>query len=211
MSVDARRARWTIIDRDRETIALMVPRRSSLRASPAAFWRLCAVNRDLRLERTSRGEVIVMPPAGADSGMRNADLTTQLVIWSRLDGTGVVFDSSAGFTLPNGAVRSPDASWIVGERWAAIPVVERRRCAPICPDFAVELLSPSDKLPVVREKMLEYITQGARLAWLLDPRSGRVEVYRPGREAESLERPATLSGEVVLPGFVLELCGILFD
>ena len=211
MSVGQGRGRWTIAKRDRETIALMVPRRSGLRASPAAFWRLCAVNDDLRLELTFRGEVIVMPPAGADSGRRNAGLTAQLYAWNQRDRAGFVFDSSAGFTLPNGAVRAPDASWILRPRWEALAVGDRRRFAPICPDFTVELTSPKDTLSHQQAKMREYIDQGARLAWLLHPKTGLVEVYRPGREVEILDRPATLSGEHILPGFVLDLREILFD
>ena len=152
-----------------------------------------------------------MPPAGADSGRRNADLTTQVGIWSRVDGTGVHFDSSAGFTLPNGAVRAPDASWILRPRWEALVVSDRRKFAPVCPDFAVELTSPKDTLSHQRAKMREYIDQGARLAWLLHPKTGLVEIYRPGREVEILDRPETLSGEDVLPGFVLDLREILFD
>ena len=197
--------------RDRETIALMVPRDSGLRASPGAFWRLCAANSILRLERTAKGEVIVMPPAGAASGWRNGKLTQRLGNWSEKDDTGEFFDSSTGYTLPNGAVRSPDASWIVREHWLALPLKDRKRFAPICPDFVVEITSPTDTLPLIREKMAEYLAQGVRLGWLLDPKSGLVEIYRPGRAVESLIRPATLSGETVLPGFVLELRGILFE
>jgi Uma2 family endonuclease len=197
--------------RSRKTIALMVPRRSGLRASAEAFWQLCAANPELRLERTSRGEVIVMAPAGADSGWRNGKLTMRLGIWSVADGSGEFFDSSTGYTLPNGAVRSPDASWIVRERWLAVPPENRKKFASICPDFVVEITSPTDTLKKTRKKMHEYLDQGARLGWLLDPPTGLVEVYRPGREVESLRRPATLSGEDVLPGFVLDLQGILFD
>jgi len=195
----------------RKTSALMVRRRSGLRASPEAFWRLCVDNRDLRLERTAKGEVIVMAPAGSDSGMRNLSVSAPLWIWNRESNLGVAFDSSAGFTLPNGAVKGPDASWISRDRWEAVPPEARTKFAPICPDFVVELASPSDKLSEVREKMQEYLAQGARLGWLLDPRTGRVEIYRPGRPVEVLDRPATLSGEDVLPGFVLDLKGILFD
>jgi Uma2 family endonuclease len=189
----------------------MVPRESGLRASPKAFWRLCAANPDLRLERTAKGEVIVMAPAGADSSWRNAKLTMRLGNWSDSDGTGEFFDSSVGFTLPNGAVLSPDASWIVRERWLALPPKDRMRFSPICPDFIVEILSPRDSRSKAREKMREYLDQGVRLGWLLNPKTGRAEIYRPGRPVESLVRPATLSGEDVLPGFVLELQGILFD
>jgi Uma2 family endonuclease len=194
-----------------ETIALMVPRSSGLRASPRAFWRLCVANRDLRLERTARGEVIVMAPAGSDSGWRNGKLTMRLGNWAEAEGSGEFFDSSTGFTLPNGAVRAPDASWIVRDRWSALPLPARKRFAPICPDFVIEITSPSDPLRMTREKMREYLDQGVRLGWLLDPEHALVEISRPGQPVETLERPATLSGENVLPGFVLDLQGILFD
>jgi Uma2 family endonuclease len=197
--------------RGRATIPLMVPERSGLRASAEAFWRLCTANPELRLERTSRGEVIVMAPAGSDSGMKNAGLTAQLWVWNRAVDLGFAFDSSAGFTLPNGVVRASDAAWIARDRWLAVPPEARKKFAPICPDFVAEITSPSDELDTAREKMREYIDQGARLGWLLDPKSTLAEIYRPGREVESLRRPATLSGEDVLPGFVLDLKGILFD
>jgi Uma2 family endonuclease len=197
--------------RGREAIALMVPRESGLRASPGAFWRLCVANPDLRLERSARGEVIVMAPACMDSGMRNAGLTAQLWNWNQASKLGVVFDSSGGFTLPNRAIRAADAAWMTLERWATVPPKERKRFTRICPDFVVEITSPSDRLEIAREKMLEYITQGARLGWVLDPKSGLAEIYRPGRPVEALDRPATLDGEDVLPGFVLDLKGILFD
>ncbi len=210
MSVSSRH-RTAAKSRRPVTIPLMVPRRSGLRASPEAFWRLCAANRDMRLERTARGEVIVMAPAGTDSGLRNCGLSALVWNWNRASGLGYAFDSSAGFTLPNGAVRGPDATWIARDRWDAVPSEARKKFAPICPDFVVELTSPSDTLSDVQEKMREYLAQGARLGWLLDPPTGRVEVYRPGREVEALDRPATLSGEGVLPGFVLDLKGIVFD
>ena len=195
----------------RPGLRLDLPRGARLRVSPKMFWRLCCANRDLRLERTATGRLIVMAPAGAESGGRNADLIVDLGIWARADGTGKVFDSSAGFTLPNGAVRAPDVAWIRLDRWRAVPAEARKRFASICPDFVAELRSPSDSLAEVRRKMVEYIDQGAHLGWLIDPIRGAVEVYRPRREAEVLERPATLSGEDVLPGFVLELRGILGD
>jgi Uma2 family endonuclease len=197
--------------RDRETIALMVSRESGLRASTKAFWKLCVANPLLRLERSANGDVIVMAPAGADSGRRNGKLTMRLGKWSEQNDTGEFFDSSTGYTLPNGRICSPDASWIVRERWSNLPLVKRKRFAPICPDFVVEIRSPSDQLEDLREKMSLYLDQGVRLGWLLDPGTGLAEIYRPGRPVETLDRPATLSGEEVLPGFVLDLQGILFD
>jgi Uma2 family endonuclease len=189
----------------------MVPPGCRLYIGPRAFWKLCAANRDLRLQREASGKLIVMAPAGMESGHRNASITAQLWQWSRADGTGLSFDSSAGFTLPNGKVCAADATWILKERWDALTPEQRKKFAPICPDFVAELRSPSDEMPDLREKLREYIEQGVRLGWLLDPKSKTVEIYRPGRPVEVLKRPQTLSGEGVLPGFVLELKGILFD
>jgi Uma2 family endonuclease len=185
--------------------------RPGLRLTDRVFWKLCAANPDLRLERSARGELIVMTPAASESGERNAELTVQLGIWAKATGTGKFFDSSAGFTLPNGAIRAPDASWVAQERWDALTPEQRKGFAHLCPDFVAELRSESDSKIKLRAKMREYIGQGARLGWLIDPAEGTVEVYRPGRAAEVLDRPATLSGEDVLPGFVLDLSGILFD
>ena len=207
MSVSPRRTRPRVRQKD-ELTALLVPRRSGLRVSDRVFWRLCRDNRDLRLERTARGELIVMPPAGTESGGQNAKVTTRLGVWSEADGTGEHFDSSTGYKLPNGATRSPDASWIRRERWDALGPDEREKFAPICPDFVVELMSPSDTREKTREKMREWIDQGARLGWLLDPKAAEVDIYRPGRPPETMTRPVSLSGETVLPGFVMELKGI---
>ena len=187
------------------------PGRAAIRVSAETFWWLCCENRDLRLERTAAGRLIAMTPAGTDTGGRNLKLSGRLYNWSEATGLGEAFDSSTGFTLPNGAVRAPDASWVSHARLQLIPPADRARFAHVCPDFVAELRSPSDRLKTVRRKMAEYIAQGARLGWLIDPTRGVVEVYRPGREPEVLERPATLSGEDVLPGFVLELRGILGD
>ena len=195
----------------RDAVALLVPGDLRPRVTSDEFWRLCAVNEDLRLELTSHGELIAMWPAASDSGMRNLNLSGPLYVWAKNDRTGRAFDSSAGFTLPNTAVRSPDASWIKNERWDAFTAEERGRFAPICPDFVVELRSQSDSLAATQAKMAEYLGQGARLGWLLDPTLKRAEIYRAGGEVEIWERPATLSGEDVLPGFVLDLQGILYD
>ena len=185
--------------------------RPGLRLSDEAFWKLCRANPDMRLERTSDGELEIMAPAGSDSGRRNVSLTSQLWIWNQAAGLGEAFDSSSGFTLPNHAVRAPDASWIARDRWDALTRNEQERFAPICPDFVIELSSPTDEAAHLRAKMREYIEQGARLGWLIDPKADTVEIHRPGRQVETLTRPATLSGEDVLPGFVLDLKGILFD
>jgi Uma2 family endonuclease len=179
--------------------------------SPEAFWDLCVANPDLRLTRTARGELIVMAPAGSDSGGRNSDLSGQLWAWNRANRLGRTFDSSAGFTLPNGFVHAPDASWIVQQRWDSVPRDLQRKFAPICPDFVAELMSPSDRRADVVERLEEFMAQGARLGWLIDPKSGDVEIHHSGRPVEVLKMPPTLSGEDVLPGFVLDLKGILFD
>jgi Uma2 family endonuclease len=194
-----------------ESSLVRMPARSGLRVSDRAFWRLCAANPDLRMTRTSRGELIVMPPAGSETGSRNAGLTAQLWVWNQAHRLGVAFDSSAGFTFPDGLVHAPDASWVIRERWDRLTPDQRGKFAPICPDFAAELLSPSDRRGEARTLLQEYIGQGVRLGWLIDPGEAEVEVYRPGRPVEVLHRPVTLSGEDVLPGFVLGLKGILFD
>ncbi len=190
---------------------LELPRSARLHVSGEMFERICRENPDLRLERTAKGKLVVMAPAGSESGGTNADLVVSIGIWTRADGTGKIFESSAGFTLPNGAICAPDVAWIKLDRYLPIPLEQRRRLAPICPDFVVELRSPSDRLKALQRKMRQYVSQGVRLGWLLDPFTGRVEIYRPGREVEVLDRPASLSGEDVLPGFVLDLRGILFD
>ncbi len=173
------------------------------------FFQLCQNNRDLQFERTASGELLIMPPTGSDTGRRNVKITTQLDIWNSQNNLGEVFDSSSGFKLPNGADRSPDASWVPRERWEALTPEQQEGFAPICPDFAVELHSPSDSLKKIQEKMQEYIENGARLGWLIDRKNRRVEIYRPNRDVEILENPATLSGEDVLPGFVLDLTPIM--
>ncbi len=196
----------------KKSVALEVPSDVRLYVSPAGFWKLCCRNRDLRLERTARGALIVMSPASSGSGRRNSWLSAQLAYWAHRDGAGVAFDSSAGFTLPNSAIVAADATWIRKERWDALtPEEQEKGFAHICPDFVAELRSNSDGLKKLRKKMHEYIDQGVRFAWLIDPIRQAVEIYRPGREAVSLEEPASLSGEDVLPGFTLDLKGILFD
>lgn len=172
------------------------------------FFEFCQLNRNLRIERTAKGELIIMPPTGSETGNRNFDLIVQLGIWTRQDGTGIGFDSSAGFTLPNGATKSSDAAWIKLNRWNDIPPEQRAKFAPICPDFVVELRSPSDNLQPLKDKLQEYIDNGASLGWLIDRKNRKVYIYRPQQEVECLDNPSTLSGDPLLPGFVLDLSTI---
>jgi len=169
------------------------------------FVRLCQENPDLQLELTSQGELVIMPPTSLESGWRNSRLIRRLDVWTEENGTGIAFDSSTLFTLPNGAKRSPDASWLRRDRWEALPKKEREGFGLICPDFVVELRSPTDRLKDLQEKMQEYIANGARLGWLIDPLEKRVYIYRPNQPPAVLDDPATLSGESVLPGFVLQV------
>ncbi len=172
------------------------------------FFQLCQNNRDLRIERTAEGELILMPPTGWKSGNRNSRLTQRLGNWADADGTGLAFDSSTGYKLPNGANRSPDASWVSRERLESLNP-NPARFLPMAPDFAVELRSASDSLQTLQHKMQEYIDNGVRLGWLIDPQNQRVEIYRPGQAVEVLQAPSSLSGEDVLSGFVLDLEQIL--
>ncbi|HEY9803747.1 MAG TPA: Uma2 family endonuclease [Leptolyngbyaceae cyanobacterium] len=188
--------------------ALTVNLRSVLELTDEQFFQLCQANRDLRFERTATGELIIMPPTGGETGNRNARITQQVMNWTDADGTGIAFDSSTCFKLPNGADRSPDAAWIELTRWNALTEAEKEKFPPICPDFVIELLSPSDSLKVAQEKMKEYIENGVRLGFLINRKSRQVIIYRQGKEAEVLESPATVSGEEVLNGFVLNLAMI---
>jgi Uma2 family endonuclease len=185
--------------------ALTVNFNSIINLTDEQFYQLCQDNGDLRFERTATGELIIMAPAGGETSNSNAGLTAQLWLWNQSSKLGKVFDSSGGFKLPNGADRSPDAAWVALERWNALTAEQKEKFPPICPDFVVELLSPSDSLKVAQKKMQEYISNGARLGWLINRKSRQVEIYRPGQEVEVLESPASLSGEPVLAGFVLNL------
>ena len=194
------------------TITLPPTLKLHIELTDEQFFLLCQHNRELRFERTAKGEILIMPPTGGETGNRNADLTFQLQAWSRQNNLGKAFDSSTGFKLPNGANRSPDASWVKRDRWFALTPEQRKKFLPLCPDFVVELRSPSDALKETQEKMQEYIDNGARLGWLIDPQTRRVEIYRQNQDVEILENPATLSGSDVLPGFVLDLnCIISID
>ncbi|HAZ47155.1 MAG TPA: hypothetical protein DDW76_32080 [Cyanobacteria bacterium UBA11369] len=176
-----------------------------LRLTDEQFEQLAAANSDLRLELTGKGELIIMPPTGGETGDRNFELDGQLWFWNRQNRLGKAFDSSTGFRLPSGGTRSPDLAWIEMERWEALTPAQRKKFLPLCPDFAVELVSETDEVEDVRQKMQEYLQNGLRLGWLINPKLRQVEIYRPNRDVEVLDSPATLSGEDVLPGFVLDL------
>jgi Uma2 family endonuclease len=172
------------------------------------FYEFCLANRDLRIERTTNGDVVIMSPAFSDTGNRNFNLAAQLWNWTEQDGTGIGFDSSAGFTLPNGAIRSPDASWIKMEPWNALTAEQKASFAPICPDFVIELRSSSDTLTSLQDKMQEYLANGALLGWLIDRKNRTVHIYRPSQEVEILANPETVSGDPELLGFALQMARI---
>ena len=200
-----------------QTIPLHSPLELTLELTDEQFFQLCIDNRDLRFERTASGGLIIMPPTGSETGRRNSDLNFQLKAWSRQNNLGVVFDSSTGFKLPDGSDISPDAARVRRDRWDALTPEQKEKFAPICPDFVVELReaklsrreSTTDSLEKLRAKMKVYVKNGARLGWLLDRKNRKVEISRQAREVEILDSPATLSGEDVLPGFVLDLSDIL--
>jgi Uma2 family endonuclease len=172
------------------------------------FYEFCLANRDLRIERTATGEVIIIPPAFSDTGNRNMKIAQQVANWAEQDGTGECFDSSAGFTLPNGATRSPDASWIKSERWNALTEQQKASFAPICPDFVIELKSSSDRLSTLQDKMQEYIDNGAILGFLIDRKVKTVHLYRPQQTPQILENPIEVQGDPELPGFTLKMSKI---
>lgn len=187
--------------------AITIPK--GFKVTPKQFDELAASNRDVRMELTARGELIVMPPTGGTAGKKNARLTAQLTLWADREGRGIAFDSSTEFTLPSGARRSPDAAWVELERWNDLTPEEQEGFPPIAPDFAIELVSPSDlsnqRYEDLQQKMQEYLDNGVRLGWLIEPRAKTVEIYRPGQAVEILQSPKALSAEEVLPGFVLDL------
>jgi Uma2 family endonuclease len=191
-----------------ETSPLVLQLRPVLDMTADQFFDFCQINRDVQLERTATGDLIIMSPTGSETDQRNFNLLVELGIWVQKDGTGVGFGSSGGFTLQNGATRSPDAAWVQLSRWDALTPEQRSKFAPICPDFVVELRSPSDSLKPLQDKMQEYIDNGLRLGWLIDRKEQTVYVYRPDAPVEPLHQPETISGEAVLPGFVLELSKI---
>jgi len=178
---------------------------SRLRMNDEEFFMFCQLNPELRIERTSGGDIIVLAPTGGKTGRRNARLIAAFGSWAEKDGTGQFFDSSTEFILPNGAGRAPDLSWIRNERWLALTERQQEQFPPLCPDFVVELRSKTDSLRSLTAKMEEYIATGAQLGWLIDPLERKVHIYRSGTAVESLNDPATVSGEPLLKGFVLDV------
>ncbi|MEG4518964.1 Uma2 family endonuclease [Microcoleus sp. AT9b-C5] len=191
-----------------ENIPLKLQMSPAIDMTDEQFFAFCQQNRDYRIERNATGEITIMPPTGSETGNRNFDLIVQLGIWTRQNGTGIGFDSSAGFTLPNGAMKSSDAAWIKLEKWQTLTPEQQQKFAPICPDFIIELRSPSDNLQPLKDKLQEYINNGVSLGWLIDRKNRKVYIYRPNSEVECLDNPATLSGESILPEFVLQLSTI---
>jgi Uma2 family endonuclease len=173
------------------------------------LFEFCQLNRDLRIERDAEGVLVLMAPAGGASSARNLELSRQLANWAQRDGTGIAFDSSVGFVLPNGAMRSPDAAWVRRERWDALSQEQREKFPPLCPDFVVELRSPSDRLSTLQRRVRELVRNGAQLGWLIDPRRRSVHVYQAGEAVQTLLAPISVSAEPLLPGFILDLGTIL--
>lgn len=194
-----------------ESLSLNVPPAVGL--TDEQFYQLCIANEPWQLELTQTGELIIMPPTGGESGIRNSNITTDLNLWNRQTKLGKVFDSSTEFKLPSGAYRCPDAAWVKLERWQALTKEEQKRFPPICPDFVIELRSESDVLAKLRLKMQEYQNNGASLGWLIDPQTPSVEIYRSQQDVEvlnfSFDNPPQLLGEHVLPGFILDLTIVL--
>ena len=188
-----------------EYIPADVARLMQQTVTPEQYEELVYKHDDLWLELTSSGELILMPPTGLETDTRNFNLIIQLGTWAQTDGSGVGFGASGIFALPNGARRIPDAAWVKREKWDRLTKDQQKRFGPLCPDFVVELRSPSDRLPPLRVKMVEYMENGASLGWLIDPFERRVYVYRPDHEVVILENPETVSGDPLLPGFKLDL------
>ena len=169
------------------------------------FYQLCQINEYYKFEQTAKDELIILPPSNLITGNREAELNGNLMIWNRQTKLGKVFSSSTVFTLPNGGKRSPDVAWIANERWDSLTIQEKEKFAKICPDFVIELRFRTDSLSQLQEKMQEYLNSGLRLGWLIDPQNQQVEIYRQNQSVEIVSLPTSLSGENVLPGFILEL------
>ena len=178
------------------------------RISDSDFEHLCASNPELKLETDAEGNLIVMSPTGSESGQRNLSLAFQIELWNRQSQLGITFDSSTGFKLSNGATRSPDVSWIEITRWDSLTAEQKRGFAPIDPDFVIELMSPTDDLLVIQQKMTEYMNCDIKLGWLINPDEKQVEIYRQGQDKEILNNPSSLSGETVLPNLIVDLSDI---
>ena len=191
--------------RDTANGVVVVRMQPALCPTDEQFYEFCRLNNELRIERDTAGDMSIRPPAGWETAAKNAEITHQLQDWARMNGTGRAADSSAGYVLPNGAIRSPDASWVSNERLAALSTDQRSRFLPICPDFVIELRSATDPLPPLRAKMSEYMACGAVLAWLIDLASRQVVVYRGQLAAEELDSPTSVSGDPEMPGFRLLL------
>ncbi len=181
---------------------------SKFRMNDDEYFHFCQLNRDLRVERTSAGDIIVMAPTGGKGGIQNAKLIARVTNWAEQDASGQVFDSSTEFILPNRAGRAPDVSWVRNERWGSLTEKEQAQFPPLCPDFVVELRSKTDRLKTLQAKMEEYIANGAQLGWLIDPLERKVHIYRPDAEPEVLDDPEQVSGEPLLKGFVLDVRSI---
>ncbi|HAS39122.1 MAG TPA: hypothetical protein DCS93_01525 [Microscillaceae bacterium] len=187
-------------------MAVITLKSKYLQFTDEQFVLFCADQRDVKIERNAKGEILIMTPTFSDTGRYNSEINFQLMLWQRKSQSGPIFDSSTGFILPNGAMRSPDASWIEQSRWDALTEAQKKSFAPICPDFVVELRSASDHLPTLQEKMQEWIDNGAKLAWLIDVERKEVEVYQPRKDVQKVQSfDQNLSGAPVLSGFYLEL------
>jgi len=196
------------IDREKQydpMTALTLNLNPIIQLTDEQFYQLCQENPEVRLERTAQGELIVMPPSGGETSKRNSILNLQLGLWNEQTQLGEVFDSNGGFSLPKGGDRAPDVAWVKKERWDALTPEQKEKFVPLCPDFLIELLSPTDSLKKTQEKMQEYLDNGLRLGWLINRKTTQVEIYRQGQDVEVLQSPSTLSGEDVLPGFALNL------
>lgn len=169
------------------------------------FYELCRANPELKFERSAKGELILMPPTGGETGSYNSEINADFVVWNRQARLGKVFDSSTCFKLPNGANRSPNVAWIALDRWNSLSREQQRKFPPIAPDFVLELLAPTDSLEKTQAKMQEYSDNNVRLGWLIDRDNRTVEIYRVDRAVEILAEPKQLFGEAVLPKFVLEM------
>lgn len=189
--------------------SLVIQMPPSMQMTDEQFFEFCQINGDLRIERNQSGEISIMPPTGSETGNREFNIAVQLGIWTEKDGTGIAFSSSTGFMLSTGAERSPDASWMKLERWNSLLPEQQKRFAPICPDFVIELRSPSDNLQPLKDKMAEYMREpGVQLGFLIDRKHRQVYIYRPGQSEECLENPDAVSADPVLPGFTLNMSKI---